>query len=64
VKIAEKPAVDDLIEAVKRKDLPAVKNLLEASADPAAGDSKGYTAMSYAMKNHDLEAVKLLMSVG
>lgn len=58
------PKPKALIEAVDTKNLAKARELLETSADPTATDENGFTALGYAVKNHDLDAVRLLLSAG
>lgn len=53
-----------LIEAVKEKNYNVVEAILMQGINPDAVDSRDLTALHYAVKNGDMEMVKLLFSYG
>ena len=53
-----------LIEAVKLQDAPAVRRLLDASADVDAAQADGATALHWAAYLDDLETARLLIDAG
>ncbi len=59
-------AVDNirLVNAVKSRDLAAVRTLLKQHADPNAVDVDGTTAVIWAAHNGDIEIGKLLVAAG
>ncbi len=59
---AQKPAPEELLEAVQRGEAAGVKRLLERGADPNAANPAGATPLMWAIP--DLEKVKLLIAGG
>jgi uncharacterized protein len=55
-------AAPDLIEAVKRQDVAAVRALLAERADPNTSDADGSTALHWAAQRNNLELVELLLA--
>lgn len=64
LELTRPPPPGELVERVKRRDLAAARRLLERSADPAWRDAEGHSAIGYAIRNRDLEAVELLVGAG
>jgi ankyrin repeat protein len=53
-----------LIEAVKNRDLPAVRALLQQKAGINATEPDGFTALHWAAQRDDLQLVELLLGAG
>jgi uncharacterized protein len=53
-----------LIDAVKRRDIAAVRNLLQKQLDINTVGPEGATALSWAADQEDIEAAKLLIGAG
>src|SRR5947209_16986470 len=53
-----------LVNAVKNRDLPAVRTLLKQHVDPNAPDVDGTTPLIWAAHNGDSETGKRLISAG
>ena len=54
----------ELLDATKRRDVAAVRSLLEAGADPNAARGDGLTALHLAAEAGNLEIAKLLIGAG
>ena len=54
----------ELLDATKRRDVVAVRSLLEAGTDPNAARGDGLTALHLAAQAGNLEIAKLLISAG
>jgi ankyrin repeat protein len=57
-------AVSDLADAAMRKNLPAVRSLLQQKADVNAPQADGATALHWAVRQDDLEMADLLIRSG
>jgi ankyrin repeat protein len=57
-------AGSELIDAVKRQDLPAVRTLIAKRADINATEADGFTALHWAVQRDNLAAVDVLLKSG
>ncbi|HEX5420116.1 MAG TPA: ankyrin repeat domain-containing protein [Gammaproteobacteria bacterium] len=53
-----------LLDAVKADNLPAVKQLIQAHADPNAAETDGTTALQWAVSRRDAKLVEVLLDAG
>ncbi len=54
----------ELIDAVKRQDLPAVRTLIAKHVDIRAAEADGFTALHWAVQHDDVPMVDLLLKSG
>lgn len=61
LEITEKSSLQLIINAVKRRDIPVVKELLELGFNPNMVDGQGRTALHYAVMNRHKEMIEKLL---
>jgi hypothetical protein len=64
LELTQRPGADELVAAIKAKDLTHIERLLARCADPEATDTAGHTPMIHAAAANDVAIVKLLLRGG